>query len=304
MDSELNLDSLTLQDKEIKINDFTETAELELLPIVETVKQRKTLTHKDFKSRHSMKKASADLQEPEFDMDFKKPKQVIIVEKESIFSCFASCFGGNQVLDRANTMPSVSRSATAMSISGMTNILPPQDEKHKGKKLLVLDLDETLVHSSFKPVADADIHLQLDLGNKIVKLNVLLRPGLDLFLSTLSKYYEIAVFTASVSLYANSVIDKIDTHKVVKHRLFREHCVHHKGIYVKDLGLLGRALKDVIIVDNLHTCYLFHPANAIPITSWYDDRQDTELLSLIPFLESLKDVDDVTTVLDQRTIEF
>lgn len=43
---------------------------------------------------------------------------------------------------------------------------------------------------------------------------------------------------------------------------------------------------------------MFHPKNAIPITSWFDDGNDTELYDLIPFLEDLKKVEDVTTVLD------
>lgn len=47
---------------------------------------------------------------------------------------------------------------------------------------------------------------------------------------------------------------------------------------------------------------MFQPANAIPITSWYDDKNDTELIDLIPFLEDLKDVDNFQTVLD-TTIE-
>ncbi|KAJ3309566.1 hypothetical protein HDV04_005949 [Boothiomyces sp. JEL0838] len=279
----LDLNSLSLDDKEPQktvINDFSDNVELDSIPIVESVKPRKTLTHNDFTSRHSMKKAAMDLDEPiPPGMDFRKQvekeiEQVIVSvkkEKDSIFSCFTGCFGGTETLNRANTMPSiVNRSETVMSISGMSNILPPQEDKHKGKKLLVLDLDETLVHSSFKPVASPDFTLQLDIGTKIVGLNVSVRPGLDLFLQTLAQYYEIAVFTASVAL---------------------------------DLNLLGRNLKDVVIIDNLYTCYLFHPSNAIPITSWYDDRQDTELFTLIPFLEALRDVDDVTTVLDQRTID-
>jgi len=35
--------------------------------------------------------------------------------------------------------------------------LPAQDAIHKGRKTLVLDLDETLVHSAFQPLAKSDI---------------------------------------------------------------------------------------------------------------------------------------------------
>lgn len=139
---------------------------------------------------------------------------------------------------------------------------------------------------------------------------VLKRPGVDEFLEKLGRQFEIVVFTASLSKYADPVLDALDKHKVVKHRLFREACVRHKeGSYVKvisissnahdqDLSLLGRELKDVIIIDNSPSCYMFHPTNAIPISSWFNDVHDTELLDLIPFLEDLKLVDNVTFVLD------
>lgn len=39
------------------------------------------------------------------------------------------------------------------------SILPPQDERVRGSKTLVLDLDETLVHSSFQPIPHYDILL-------------------------------------------------------------------------------------------------------------------------------------------------
>lgn len=86
----------------------------------------------------------------------------------------------------------------------------------------------------------------------------------------------------------------LDKHRVVKHRLFREACIHHKGNYVKDLGTMGRPLKDTIIIDNSPASYVFHPTNAIPITSWFNDPNDTELYDLIPFLEDLKMVDGIT----------
>jgi TFIIF-interacting CTD phosphatase-like protein len=65
-----------------------------------------------------------------------------------------------------------------------------------------------------------------------------------------------------------------------------------------DMSQMGRELKNIIIIDNSPTSYLFHPSNAVPITSWFNDMNDTELLDLIPFMEDLSMVDNVMTVLD------
>ncbi|KAI8925596.1 HAD-like domain-containing protein [Entophlyctis helioformis] len=177
-------------------------------------------------------------------------------------------------------------------------LLKPLAPEDAGRKCLVLDLDETLVHSSFKPVAKADFVIPVEIDKTIHNVYVLKRPGVDTFLQRLGPQFEVVVFTASLAKYADPVLDMLDKHKVIKHRLFREACIHHKGNYVKDLSLLGRDLKDVIIIDNSPSCYMFHPANAIPISSWFDEPNDTELLDLIPFLEDLKLVENVTVVLD------
>lgn len=68
-------------------------------------------------------------------------------------------------------------------------------------------------------------------------------------------------------------------------------------MYVKDLTLLGRDLRDVIIIDNSSTAYYFQPENALPIVSWYDDKNDTLLYDYIPFLRALSIVDDVRPIL-------
>ena len=54
------------------------------------------------------------------------------------------------------------------------------------KKTLVLDLDETLVHSSFKPPDKADIVLPVDIEGKICYVYVLVRPGTLTFLQELA----------------------------------------------------------------------------------------------------------------------
>ena len=75
------------------------------------------------------------------------------------------------------------------------------------------------------------------------------RPGVDDFLKKCSSLFEVVIFTASVSEYANPLIDLLDSEHFVTHRLFREHCIEKSNGYVKDLNILNRDLSSVIIVD-------------------------------------------------------
>ncbi|KAL5631457.1 hypothetical protein ACGC1H_007098 [Rhizoctonia solani] len=177
-------------------------------------------------------------------------------------------------------------------------LLPPLSPAHAGRKCLVLDLDETLVHSSFKLIPQADYVVPVEIEWQWHNVYVIKRPGVDNFLKKMGELYEIVIFTASLSKYADPVLDKLDIHKVVSHRLFRESCYNHKGNYVKDLSQLGRPLTDTIILDNSPASYIFHPNNAVPVSSWFNDPHDTELTDLCPFLTDLRVVDDVRGVLD------
>jgi len=179
-------------------------------------------------------------------------------------------------------------------------LLGEQKPEYFGKKTLVLDLDETLVHSSFKPITNADFIIPVEIEDQIHQVYVVKRPGVDKFMKFVGEKYEVVVFTASLSKYADPVLDLLDIHKVVKTRLFREACVEHKGNFVKDLSRLGRDLKNIIIIDNSPMSYLFHPDHAIAIGSWFDDPNDTELLDLMSFLGELSVCDDVVVLLDKN----
>lgn len=115
----------------------------------------------------------------------------------------------------------------------------------------------------------------------------------------MSKYYEVVLYTASLSNYADPLMDILDADKSCTARLFREHCTLTNGVYVKDLTLLGRDISQVIIVDNSPNSYKLQPENAIPCTTWYDDLNDTELYDLTPLLIELSkpSVKDVTQIL-------
>lgn len=177
-------------------------------------------------------------------------------------------------------------------------LLPPISSQHKGRKCLVLDLDETLVHSSFGSLQHADYIVPVEIECLWHDVNVIKRPGVDDFLKKMGEIYEVVVFTASVSKFADPVLDKLDIHQAVSHRLFRESCYNHNGDYVKDLSKLGRPLAGTIILDNSPASYTFHPKNAVPVSSWFNDPHDTELTDLCPFLADLGGVRDVRGVLD------
>ena len=122
---------------------------------------------------------------------------------------------------------------------------------------------------------------------------VLKRPGAEEFLEEMHKLFEIVIYTASLSIYADPLLDELDPNKYSGHRLFREHCTFINNAFVKDLSQLGRDLKDVIIVDNSPASYALQPENAMPILTWLDDLADNKLYQLAPVLELLSKVDDV-----------
>ncbi len=142
----------------------------------------------------------------------------------------------------------------------------------------MLDLDETLVHSSFKPIPNPDFVLSIELEGVTHKVFVRKRPGVDYFLEQCALRFEVVIFTASLAKYADPLLDILDPQRLISGRLFRESCVQHYGNYVKDLTHLGRPIEHCLIVDNSPFSYLFQPENAVPIGSWFNDRADLQLV--------------------------
>ncbi|KAI8525726.1 hypothetical protein RHMOL_Rhmol13G0252400 [Rhododendron molle] len=171
--------------------------------------------------------------------------------------------------------------------------LPPQTSQEE-KPTIVLDLDETLVHSKPDPPPERyDFVVRPVIDGVKVDFYVSKRPYVDEFLDILSKKFEIVVFTAGIEEYASLVLSRLDRKSVISHRLYRDSCREIEGKFVKDLRGLGRDLKRVFIVDDNPNSYVLQPENAVPISPFVDDVRDGELRRLVEFFEGCDGVEDL-----------
>ena len=204
----------------------------------------------------------------------------------------------NNFITIKNTKSTIKSSNLTKLSNSKINLLP---NKTDNRKTLVLDLDETLIHSAFEPfIPRDDITLTMKMKDNDIIIHVLKRPYLDEFLNIVTQKYEVVIFTASISDYANPLLDQLDPMKKISHRLFREHCTKaDNGLFIKDLNRLGRDLKNVIIIDNNPVSFIANKANGLPILTWHSIQSDNELIKLIPLLTYLSNVDDIRPIINK-----
>ena len=161
--------------------------------------------------------------------------------------------------------------------------IPYIKKKSRKKFSLILDLDETIVHSK--------------------KFNngfyFFIRPGAIEFLKEISAYYEIIIFTSSYKPYADYILDKLDINKnIISYRLYKSHVIFEKGRSIKKLSMIGRDLKKIIFVDNLKSNAKYNKKNLYLIPSWIGDMKDDEIYKLknklIEISKNEKYSDDIT----------
>ena len=173
----------------------------------------------------------------------------------------------------------------------------------KNKKLLILDIDETLVHSDLDFTLkekvkkyDAILHFNSE-EEKNIPIPLIIRPGLEKFLDYAVEEFDLVVFTASDQQYADAIIDYIERDKkYFKMRLYRNHCIFiEPGLYIKDLRIFSdvKNLEDIIILDNSLFSFANQLNNGILITSFFWDMNDTFLENVKCYLEYIKNEKDI-----------
>lgn len=142
-------------------------------------------------------------------------------------------------------------------MSKQVDVMRPKNSK--GNTLL-LDLDETLIHScSLREGPDHIVVAHSDKGEE-TKIGLKIRPFCIEFLQKLSEYWDIFVFTASSPNYAEAIVNFLDPNKAyISGVLNRSNCMETKnGFFIKDLRIIRDSdLRNTILVDNLSHSFGF-----------------------------------------------
>lgn len=155
------------------------------------------------------------------------------------------------------------------------------------KPALVIDLDDTIVRVTEIRPHDMNENNFFTIKLKKRKFYVEKRPNLTFFLDKISNFYDIYFFTASHHEYANSIIDKILPEIDESCRFFRDSCIDAFGYCVKDLSLIRRPLKKVLLVDDFAGSALLFPKNLVRVKPWNGEKDDIILLDLANILEGI-----------------
>jgi len=168
--------------------------------------------------------------------------------------------------------------------------------------LLILDLDETLIHADVEP-------LERPCDFNTAHYFVYIRPHLEQFLLTCARHFELAVWTSSTDAYAQIVVSHLLPAEIELTFLWaRERCTLHVDPHTGELGWLkdlkkikrrGYSLERVLVVDDSPEKLARTRGNLIRVRPFLGDPDDDELSKLARYLPTLADAENVRKV-DKR----
>ncbi len=166
-------------------------------------------------------------------------------------------------------------------------------------KLLILDLDETLIYSTENPL-DFDPDFTVD------RFLVYRRPFLKEFLHFGFEHFKVAVWTSSSEDYADLIVKNIfGSERKLEFIWARKRCTlkfdseMHESGYIKDLNKVkkkGFPLESMIMVDNTPSKLRRNYGNLVHVNSFEGDMEDSDLLDLIKYLDQLKCKENIRSI--------
>lgn len=164
-------------------------------------------------------------------------------------------------------------------------------------KLLILDLDETVIHSTQEWIGHLPTFESERLGF------VFVRPGLQAFLQSVRCEFSLAVWSAATESYVDAVTQMIFSDLPLLFAWSRTHCdagSHaNDAVLRKDLGRVrdfGFDLSRVLVVDDRPELFARHPDNLVAIRPFYGGNDDCELIHLASYLEQFLHCEDVRLI--------
>ena len=162
--------------------------------------------------------------------------------------------------------------------------------------LLILDLDETLIHATEKK-------LDIDFDFQYADYFIYKRPYLNSFFETISEDFTIAVWSSADDKYVEGIVEKIKpknidfefiwgrTRCTTKRNYELDEYVHEKRL--KKVKKLGFSIEQILMVDDSPEKTKDNYGNAIYVTAFEGKQNDIELKKLAAYLISIKDSSNV-----------
>jgi TFIIF-interacting CTD phosphatase-like protein len=173
-------------------------------------------------------------------------------------------------------------------------------------KLLILDLDETLIHATEKPLLQ-----QADFS--LYNYHVYKRPYLDTFLTTCLDWFDVAVWTSSGAEYATEVVSTIfPDPKALAFLWTSDRCsiaynynydlidgeypAYYSRKPLKKVKRRGYNLESVIAIDDTPKKWEKSYGNLITVKPFEGDESDRELEHLLIYLDILKNEKNIRSI--------
>jgi TFIIF-interacting CTD phosphatase-like protein len=197
------------------------------------------------------------------------------------------------------------------------------DQYHE-RPLLVLDLDETLIHSSLVELLDLTHSTVINDSYYNITYFVYKRPYVDELLNYCLDHFDIGIWTAASDAYAKIVVDMLFKDRKPVFVFSQKRCTpvvknisiiidgriidHREIVLIKDLSKVWRRRFDgkrysrdsTLFVDDKRFTFERNYGNAIQVTPWYGNPKDIELYILMHYLKHIYEFKGTWRTMDKR----